>query len=90
MFPFNENIIPSVDVSISKDKPINFEDAENFEVPKLHEVGKILKVAKSDGNVEDPEVGEIFESGGHQEEDANASYCDIEYSLNNDKIPPSK
>ena len=78
MFPFNEEIIPSVDVSISVDMPRNFEDANFFEVPKLHGVAKV------------PKVGEIFESGNHQEEYTNASYCDIDSLLNNDKIPPSK
>jgi hypothetical protein len=84
VFPFNEEILPSVDVSISVDMPRNFEDAEKFEVQKLHEV------AKGDGNAEDLEVGENFESRGHQDEDTYSSYCDIDSLLNTDKIPPSK
>lgn len=84
VFPFNEEILPSVDVSISVDMPNFFEDREDFEVPKFHEV------AKSDENAEDPEVGEIFELESHQEEDANASYCGIDSLLNKDKIPFSK
>ena len=54
VFPFNEEILSSFDVLISVDMPINFEDVKKFEVPKLHEV------AKSDGNAEDPEIGEIL------------------------------
>ena len=58
VFPFDEEIIPSVDVSISVDMPRNFDGAKNFEVPKLHGVAKILKVEKNDGNAEDLEVVE--------------------------------
>lgn len=83
-FRFNEEILPSVDVAISVDMPRDFEDMGNFEVPKLHEV------AKADGNAKDPEVGEIFESQSHQEEDTNSSYDDIDSPLDNDKRTPSK
>jgi len=84
VFPFNEEILPSVDVQISVDMPRNFEDVRNFEVPKLH------GVAKSDGNVEDPKIGKIFELESHHNEDTISSYCDIDSPLDNDKIPPSK
>ena len=66
----------------SQNQTRNFGGTENFEVPKLHEV------AKGDENVKDPEVGEIFESESHQEEDTDSSYCDIDSPLDNDKIPP--
>ena len=69
---------------------IKFEDLENFEVPKLHGVSKILKVAKDDGNAEDSKVAKIFESWSHQDEDTNSFYCDLDSSLDNDKMPPSK
>jgi hypothetical protein len=52
---------------------INFKDVENFEVPKLHGVSNILKVAKNDGSTEDPEVVHIFEIESRQDEDTNAS-----------------
>ncbi len=64
--------------------PRDLKGAGKFEVPKLHEV------ANSDGNAEDPEVGEIFESQSHQEEDTSSSYCDIDSPLDKDKISPSK
>jgi hypothetical protein len=84
VFPFNEEILPSLDVSTSVDMPRNFEDVGNFEVPELHEV------SKGDGNTNDLEVAENFESGDHEEEDTNSSYCDIDSPLDKDKIPPSK
>ena len=52
------------------------------------ELQKKFEVTKNDGNVEDPGAGEIFESGSHQEEDTNVSYCDIDPPFDNDKIPP--
>ena len=81
VFPFNEVILLSFDVSISVDMPKKFEDTGNFEVPKLHEV------SESDGNKKDPKVGEMF-SESHQDEDTNSSYCDIYSLLDNDKTPP--
>ena len=84
VFPFNEEILPSLNVSTNVDMPRNFEDMGNFEVPELHEV------SKGDGNTNNLEVAENFESGDHEEEDTNSSYCDIDSPLDKDKIPPSK